>query len=82
MSGGSYSSRPRNLLEADGEALEERSGEASLLLTGAKLEVGGGEFGRDTVWEGEVLPEDITTGEVRDPVPGTGFAGEGGTLLT
>ena len=82
-SAGSYSSRPRNRFEeADGEAFAERRGEASLLLTGAKLELGGGELGRDMECEGEVLPDEMTTGEVLDPVPGTGFAGEGGTLLT
>ena len=67
---------------AEGEAFAERRGEASLLLTEGKLEPEGGEFGRDMVCEGEVLPDEMTTGEVRVPVPGTGLAGEGGTLLT
>lgn len=80
---GSYSSRPRDLLEvADGEAFAERSGDTSLLLTGAKLELDGGELGRDIECDGDVLPDDITTGEVRVPEPGTFLAGEGGTLLT
>ena len=79
----SYSSRPRNrLLEvADGEAFVERRGDDSLLLTGGKVELGG-EFGRDRECEGEVLPDDMTTGEVRVPVPMADFAGEAGTLLT
>lgn len=39
-----------------------------------------GEAGLDTVWDGEVLVLEITTGEVLVPDPDLGRDGEGGTL--
>ena len=75
----SLSSRPRNRLDiVEGETFVERRGELSRLLEGKVLLIEG-ELGRET--EGDVLPEDIITGDVRVPVPEEGLAGDGGTLL-
>lgn len=77
-----------------GEVVRDRCGDTSRLLGIIEIELALGEFGLEFEWtdwteDGDDDPEEITTGDSRDPEPllttarscggGGGLAGEGGT---
>ena len=77
-----------------GEVVRDRCGETSRLLGIIEIELALGEFGLEFEWtdwteDGDDDPDEITTGDSRDPEPllttarscggGGGLAGEGGT---